>query len=1088
MLGYGGTDKPRAVEGYTTKRLSDDLAALLDLVGVQKAIVIGHDWGSYTVSRFALWYPDRLLALAILAIPYTPRAAEYIPLEEVVKKVPNYGYQLYLSDPNSTVEIEANLSHFLRVMYGMVKPSKSLVPEGHLKQILHIHDGVPKATNVANEQELQYYLSQLKDMNGPLNYYRTTELRFEEEEAANLPRELRADMPVLYLGGSKDSTGTPWQVESSRKCIPRLQHGTIEGVGHWLMAEARQEITERVIQWLESVLPEQAKLAISANNLHASQKKTRLVRRRGRAHDGIYSDEEIEREARSDSESDDDRSSLDSASDSETEPASDDVQTEGHPAVIVPSSTHTPHPPEVNGMPTISKTEPAPLLAATVDCDMAAQGVDSLPPSRSSTRSRKETRSAKAPPRTSSAPPSVPSPSAPAPEPLEGEGDVDAETPGPSSQERRGSFPQRRMGQTARQAYQERLESDPSYVPTVGEFWGHDDRLLDKDLRSLSGWWRGRWQGRGRGRGKFGNGFIRGRGGFFPQRSNGPAPLDNENGQEAEVQAPDVPPVERAWNHDGFEEMKKRDEARRLQQQQGPPQRGFRGGFRGGRGGFVPGRGGRGFGRGGSFSPVTTHGQMLSSSPTPRTWYTMKPERVWTKHHEMFLFSDPVLKPRAGQGPGYRIKLPGTQHEEVVRGPPRPWPYAGGRDIQATATVVDDIDSKAATVRLPRKSDKGEAVEREVTSSAPSTQAQPIQQEPAMTVENLPLDDDAFTIKKPPPPTVIPFPEPAPPAQPSHTQVSNAAASSSSSQAGPSSPRVPPAEGSQQADSAEADGWIGLSPKAEGKQVLPPSGESRPAPPTLPPLQTTFSPMAQPTPQFSSPYGFAPALPPGIVLNQHGMPYEASTGRAVYLQPTPAPMYDPRSVMPPHMPMPPPGAPFVPQHLRHHSSMSSPDFLSHSPTPPAVFGETPIFAPPRQSSRIEIRKPMPEDEMKKNASPRVQPRSGPSGLRTSMTPAGFAPAPMFGASNVPRSVQPRSTTSPRPVHEYVPSQSPGYAAGPSEPGRPPVDVGMVGYPPYQQPYYYPPEQYGYAPYVEPQQVMQYDMYPPDPRAPQPVYY
>src|SRR5260370_33404398 len=65
-----------------------------------------------------------------------------------------------------------------------------------------------------------------------------------------------------------------------------------------------------------------------------------------------------------------------------------------------------------------------------------------------------------------------------------------------------------RRGRTARQAYQERLESDPSYVPTVGEFWGHDDRLLDKDLRSLSGWWRGRWQGGVRGRG-FG---IRGRG------------------------------------------------------------------------------------------------------------------------------------------------------------------------------------------------------------------------------------------------------------------------------------------------------------------------------------------------------------------------------------------------------------------------------------------------------------------------------------------------------------------------------------------------------------------------------------------------
>src|SRR5262249_7916778 len=67
--------------------------------------------------------------------------------------------------------------------------------------------------------------------------------------------------------------------------------------------------------------------------------------------------------------------------------------------------------------------------------------------------------------------------------------------------------PKRPIGQTARQAYQQRLESDPSYVPTVGEFWSHDDRLLDKDLRSLSGWWRGRWQGRGRGRGGFDRGF-----------------------------------------------------------------------------------------------------------------------------------------------------------------------------------------------------------------------------------------------------------------------------------------------------------------------------------------------------------------------------------------------------------------------------------------------------------------------------------------------------------------------------------------------------------------------------------------------------
>ena len=38
MLGYGTTDMPLDSDQYSTKRLTDDLAALLDLLGVQKAV------------------------------------------------------------------------------------------------------------------------------------------------------------------------------------------------------------------------------------------------------------------------------------------------------------------------------------------------------------------------------------------------------------------------------------------------------------------------------------------------------------------------------------------------------------------------------------------------------------------------------------------------------------------------------------------------------------------------------------------------------------------------------------------------------------------------------------------------------------------------------------------------------------------------------------------------------------------------------------------------------------------------------------------------------------------------------------------
>lgn len=65
MLGYGTTEKPKDLSLYTTKHLCADMTALLDLVGVDKAVVIGHDWGSFIAGRFAMWHPDRLKLLVM---------------------------------------------------------------------------------------------------------------------------------------------------------------------------------------------------------------------------------------------------------------------------------------------------------------------------------------------------------------------------------------------------------------------------------------------------------------------------------------------------------------------------------------------------------------------------------------------------------------------------------------------------------------------------------------------------------------------------------------------------------------------------------------------------------------------------------------------------------------------------------------------------------------------------------------------------------------------------------------------------------------------------------------------------------------
>ncbi|KAJ3520811.1 hypothetical protein NMY22_g12581 [Coprinellus aureogranulatus] len=258
MLGYGDTSKPTDPEEYTTRKLCADLAALLDILGVRRAVVIGHDWGSYTAGRFALWQPNRLLALVMISVPYTPPSKDYISLPEVVKRAPNYGYQLYINDPRSSEEIDAHLPTFVDIMYkalGKV-PNFNLnfTREGALRKILHDPATPKDLPSVLNEQERAFYIQELgKGMHGPLNYYRTTLHRFEEEKAAGLTPQFPSNLPYLFIWGTKDPTVVAPVIAKAQKFIPRYQDIAIEGRGHWLMVEAKEEVTEHIGNWLDEL-------------------------------------------------------------------------------------------------------------------------------------------------------------------------------------------------------------------------------------------------------------------------------------------------------------------------------------------------------------------------------------------------------------------------------------------------------------------------------------------------------------------------------------------------------------------------------------------------------------------------------------------------------------------------------------------------------------------------------------------------------------------------------------------------------------------------------------------------------------------
>ncbi|KAJ6466713.1 hypothetical protein C8R47DRAFT_1234682 [Mycena vitilis] len=542
----------------------------------------------------------------------------------------------------------------------------------------------------------------------------------------------------------------------------------------------------------------------------------RPIRRRGRApHASDSDDEDIERAAQTDS--DESNDSLDeSDSDSDSEPVS---------RHLTPNTSHSPDADE----------KPAPFFAATpaawADMVDDAAGLPVI------TFGELDAHAVRA-----IQPDSDDEPEQPVSYPSQPVASSSRHSPAP--------FVRSPRSQSARQAYQHRLESDPSFVPVVGEFWGHDDRLLDKDLRSLSGWWRGRWQGRARGA-------------AYPPRGRGRGGFSNPTGPHS-VAAPDAEPaapVDRAWTHDGFEEMRRREDTRTRppMPRGGPPMRG---------------------------SPsFRARGMPLGRAPG-RIWFTMKPEHMWTKQHDAFLYFDPALKPRPGQPPGVRVHLPGGP-TAVVRALPRT--YRQPRPAQKRSAPDTDY-----VVRIPRRVlRKAKAAEVEL--------------------------EDAFTVKLPPQPAPVPAPAPPHPLQPDADGWVRPTPAAVALAAAASPPPAPPSALPAQAQISHAH--------AQPPQFFPfapPPGFAFPAGPTFGPPPPGFAQHQQPPPAFQQqqqqqvgfshtpppfthtpPPGFATPpgfnaplpLPPGVALDARGMPFEVASGRPVVLQ---APVMFPGHYSPAH--------------------------------------------------------------------------------------------------------------------------------------------------------------------------------------------
>jgi pimeloyl-ACP methyl ester carboxylesterase len=68
--GYGGSDRPTEPALYDATHVMDDMLGVLDALGEERAVFVGHDFGAQQVCNLAVRHPERVAAVVIMSCPY----------------------------------------------------------------------------------------------------------------------------------------------------------------------------------------------------------------------------------------------------------------------------------------------------------------------------------------------------------------------------------------------------------------------------------------------------------------------------------------------------------------------------------------------------------------------------------------------------------------------------------------------------------------------------------------------------------------------------------------------------------------------------------------------------------------------------------------------------------------------------------------------------------------------------------------------------------------------------------------------------------------------------------------------------------
>ena len=225
LRGFGRSEAPAGP--YDKHTLAADVVALMDAEGIEKATIVGHDWGGWIAWLLALEHPERVERFADLDVPPPWSRDNQVSWAKLPKQLAFSSYQWIISSPlvgERFVSSPQWLARFIR--------------------------GGSKRTDVWTPERLAVFTDPMTEharARASVMLYRTFLLReIPQIIRANYTRD-QLDVPgLVIMGGESQITkllGVPNEA-------PNLEVEVLGGVGHYVVDEAPEAVMERLRPFL----------------------------------------------------------------------------------------------------------------------------------------------------------------------------------------------------------------------------------------------------------------------------------------------------------------------------------------------------------------------------------------------------------------------------------------------------------------------------------------------------------------------------------------------------------------------------------------------------------------------------------------------------------------------------------------------------------------------------------------------------------------------------------------------------------------------------------------------------------------------